>query len=234
VADPDPPPRNVSRQLVLDLPHEPSLAAEDFLESPSNAEALTMIERWPDWPDRTLLVVGPAGSGKSHLGAIWAERAQAQAIRPGTALAGGSGPLVALIEDGDRAAYPEAAFFHVLNHVRESGGWCVVTARKPPTLWGLTTPDLVSRLRLAPSVPIGRPDAALMRAVLVKLFADRQIHIEEDVVAYAARHCEQSLEAVNTFVAAIDEKSLAEGRRITRQLAARTVAALERDTPASE
>ena len=107
-----------------------------------------------------------------------------------------------------------------------------MTAREPPALWGLQTSDLLSRLRLAPLVPIGRPDSALMRAVIVKLFADRQIRIDEDVVAYAARHCDQSLEAINRFVAAVDDESLAAGRRITRPLAAQAIASLGRERPA--
>ena len=219
-----------ARQLVLDLGHDASHDPDDFLVSPSNAEAHAMLQRWPDWPDRTLLLVGPSGCGKSHLGAIWAEQAGARIVLPGAPLDPDLWSGATLIEDADRAvprdAAREAELFHALNLVREQGGWLLVTAREPAQAWGLRTPDLVSRLRLAPLVPIGRPDAPLIHAVIVKLFTDRQIRIDEDVVAYAARHCERSLEAVSRFVAAVDEASLAAGRRITRPLAVQAIASL--------
>ena len=56
------------RQLVLALDHAISFAREDFLEGPSNAKALAMIERWPDWPDR-LAVLGGQESSRGDLGA---------------------------------------------------------------------------------------------------------------------------------------------------------------------
>lgn len=219
-----------SRQLTLDIGRAPSYDIDDFLESPANVQALTTITRWPDWPRRALLLVGPSGCGKSHLGAIWAAQAEAHIVRPGEVLAPQDWPVsAALIEDCDHAGYDEAAFFHTLNRAEEESGWLLLTARTPPTLWGLRTRDLESRLRLAPSITIGRPDPALMQAVLVKLFADRQIRIDAEVVAYAARHCEQSLEAVGKFVAAVDVESLAAGRRITRPLAAAALARASAD-----
>lgn len=222
-----------ARQMVLDLTRAPSFDPDDFLVSPTNAAAHDLVMAWPDWPSRTLLLTGPAGAGKSHLAAIWAGQAEARpfepaaldTLPPGTAL---------LLEDADRAGVPEAALFHLLNLVEERQGWLVVTTRAAPDQWGIRTPDLLSRLRRAPLAAIDHPDSALLRAVLVKLFADRQIRIETDVVAYAALHCEQSLDAVSRFVAAVDEAALAEGRRITRPLAAKTLAALAEEKPALE
>jgi chromosomal replication initiation ATPase DnaA len=224
------------RQLVLDLAHRTSFASDDFLVSPSNAEAFAMVERWPDWPDRVLLLLGPSGCGKSHIAAIWAARTVARIVRPGDPLnpACGSGQPVAVLEDCDRAGHDDAALFHLINLARDNGGWLLITAREPPSLWGVKTADLLSRLRLAPTVPIGRPEPPLIRAVIVKLFADRQIRIDEEVVAYAARHCERSLEAVNRFVAAVDEESLTAGRRITRPLAASAIASLGGESPCSD
>lgn len=219
-------PPEPARQLVLDLRRDPSYDPDEFLVSPSNADAHATVTDWPDWPDRTLLLVGPPGAGKSHLAAIWAAAAQAATVRPGDALdpdADGA----ALIEDCDRAGHREADLFHRLNVARERRGAILMTARCVPDLWRVHTPDLLSRLRLAPVVTIGHPDPALIKAVLVKLFGDRQIRIDEDVIAYAARHCDQSLDAVSRFVAAVDEAALVEGRRITRPLAVRTIAALD-------
>ena len=222
-----------ARQLVLDLAHRPSYDRDEFLVSPSNAVAHATIERWPDWPGRVLLLLGPPGSGKSHLGAIWAAKAGARVITPGgaTPLSAWVGPVVALVEDCGRSAYNQATLFHLINMVGETGGWLLVTSTSGPTTWGITVPDLLSRFRLATSVELQSPDAELIKAVIVKLFADRQIRIDEDVVNYAALHCEQSLQAIGTFVAAVDEDALASGRRITRPLAAQALARLASDAP---
>lgn len=218
-----------SRQLVFELEVVPSFDENDFLVSPANAAAHAGILRWPEWPARNLLLVGPAGSGKSHLAALWAARAQARTTRKGDRLDPESSHAAELIEDCDRAGYSEPDFFHLLNLAAAREAWLLLTARAIPDRWTLRTPDLLSRLRLAPVFEIGRPDEMLMRAVLVKLFCDRQIRIDDDVVNYAARHCEQSLEAATRFVEAVDEAALAAGRRITRPLAAEIIADLGND-----
>ena len=225
--------------MVLDLTRAPSFDPDDFLVSPANANAHALVLAWPDWPSRTLLLTGPPGSGKSHLAAIWAGCAHASPRLP-DALDGfgndgfGTGHTPAwLIENADRCEVGESALFHLLNLVEEMRGWLVVTARTPPDRWGLRTPDLVSRLRRATAAAILHPDEALLRAVLIKLFADRQIWIDDEVVAYAVLNCDRSLDAAARFVAAVDEMSLAEGRRITRPLAARTLAALAAKDQAS-
>jgi chromosomal replication initiation ATPase DnaA len=210
--------------LPLDLPHEASFAREDFLAAPSNAEALAMIEAWPRWPSPVMMLVGPPGAGKSHLGAIWARAAGASAIS-GAALAGASPIELAeapalLIEDADRLGAREASLFHLLNSARERGLGVLVTARSAPDLWGVATPDLLSRLRLAPIVALREPDLELAEAVLMKLFSDRQLGVDAAVVAYIARRIERSLDAARGIVAALDREALARGKAVTRAMAA--------------
>ena len=220
----------VARQLVFDLARAPGFDRDDFLVSAANEAAVAAIQAWRGWPGRTLLLTGPPGSGKSHLAAIWAADAFATGVGAHEPLASSlwdGGARRVLLEDCDRGTIAEPEFFHALNLARETGGWLLMTARSGPGSWGTRTPDLLSRLRLSTTVAIQPPDAELMKAVLVKLFADRQILIDEDVVNYAARHCEQSLEAVNRFVATVDDAALAAGRRITRPLASSTLARLQ-------
>lgn len=209
-------------QLPLPFDHAPRYGLDDFMPSASNDDALAAIERWPAWPDRVLLLVGPEGAGKSHLARIWAARADADLLGPRD-LAGDLDLLVrrnAVVEDADRAGLPEAALFHLLNLVRERGLSLLVTARLAPTGWSLATADLTSRLRLAPSVEIAPPDDALMRAVLVKLFADRQLAVDAALVDWLALRLDRSLDSARRAVAALDRAGLDAGRRITRALAA--------------
>jgi chromosomal replication initiation ATPase DnaA len=213
------------RQLVLDWPHTPSYAREDFLEAPGNAQAMKTIIAWPDWPTRTLMLVGPGGAGKSHLATIWARQASARAV-DAAALTRDALPEIAearalLIEDADRGGGDEAALFHLLNLARERGVDALITARAPPDAWGLKTADLLSRLRLAPIVELGAPDAELTRAVLVKLFNDRQLAVEPALIGYIALRIERSLDAARALVAALDREALARGGPVTRAMAAR-------------
>jgi chromosomal replication initiation ATPase DnaA len=214
----------IGRQLVFDLTPKPRFGAEDFLISASNEAAYAWIELWPNWPDQVLLLIGPRGAGKSHLGAIWAVLAKARVL-PASALQAidphelATGEAL-LIEDADQIGAAEAGLFHLLNLMRERGASLVLTARGSAATWGLQKADLLSRLRLAPSVELGAPDDALMRAVLVKLFVDRQLVVDTSLIDYAALRLDRSLDAARSFIAALDQEALSRGRRITRTMAA--------------
>ena len=223
--------RPESPQLTLELAPEPGFERENFVVSGSNEQAYAMIELWPDWPDPMLLILGPPGAGKSHLGAIWASIAKA-GVQSAAALAAANiealataGPL--LLEDADAIGEAETQLFHLINLMRENGMALVITAKAPPDAWGLRTADLLSRLRLAPTVAIGPPDDALMRAVLVKLLIDRQLVIDTSVVGYIALRLERSLDAARTFIDALDREALARQCRISRAIAADVLASLE-------
>jgi chromosomal replication initiation ATPase DnaA len=217
-----------SRQMTLDLAGAPRFGVEDFMVSASNEAAFAAIERWPNWAAPWLLLTGPRGAGKSHLAAIWAARAGARIVSA-AALDGADPPTLAArplaVEDADRIGGAEAALFHLLNLMRESGAALLLTASCEPSGWGLRTPDLLSRLRLAPTVALEAPDDALMRAALVKLFVDRQLGVDVGVVELLALHLDRSLDAARRCVEALDARSLAERRRITRAMAREAVGA---------
>jgi chromosomal replication initiation ATPase DnaA len=216
--------RAAPRQLALALPHAESFAREDFLPGPSNEVALALMERWPDWPDRTLALVGPEGSGKSHLAAMWANSAGARFLAAralgvtnvGSALA--TGALV--VEDLIPGQFDERALFHLVNLAREDEAHLLLTAQSVPTGWRIGLPDLSSRLRAIPVVTLAPPDDALLRAVLVKLFADRQLAVDESLVAYLANRLERSFAAARIAVGTLDREALRRQRPVTRALAA--------------
>jgi chromosomal replication initiation ATPase DnaA len=225
------------RQLTFRWPHSPSFAREDFLSAPSNHDALAAVELWPNWAGRMLMLVGPEGAGKTHLGAIWARAADATTLS-GEGLDEQSIPACAragavLIDDADRATRAEALFFHLINAALQNDAWLLMTGRAAPDAWGLNTPDLLSRLRLAPVVRLDAPDIELTEAVLFKLFSDRQLQVDPHVISYIALRIERSLGAARALVATLDNEALTQGRRITRTMASNTLRemALKSESP---
>jgi chromosomal replication initiation ATPase DnaA len=233
-APPKTAPPKPGTQLALDLPVAPRLSAEDFLVGPSNEAAYALIEAWPDWPDSVLVLIGPEGSGKSHLAAIWSGRAGALRTEAEAITAARVPELAAtsalLIEDADCGRLDEAALFHLLNLVRARSGAVTITARHAPDAWGLVTPDLLSRLRLAPSARIQPPDEALLKSVLVKHFVDRQLIVDTGVIDAIALRIPRAFAAARAVVEAIDRAALERGRRVTRALGAEFAEAIAAET----
>ena len=211
------------RQLAFALPHTESLSRDNFLEGPANSAALALIDAWPEWPSRTMLLAGPEGSGKSHLAAIWAEQSGARATSAQTLAAANvpaelaTGALV--VEDLREASFDERALFHLLNLAREDGAYILITARLPPSALAIELRDLRSRLRALPVVPLLPPDDQLFRALIVKFCADRQLAVDEQVVSYLATRLERSYAAARQAIELLDSEGLRQGRPVTRALA---------------
>jgi chromosomal replication initiation ATPase DnaA len=210
------------RQLALALEHPESFAREDFLSGPSNAAALALIDSWPTWPHPMILLTGPEGSGKSHLAAVWAQAAGARVLsaqaldQAGVPGALATGALV--VEDLAAGAFDERALFHLVNLAREEQAFVLLTARAAPSTFALR--DLGSRLKALPVVAMTRPDDTLLRAVLVKLFSDRQVAVDETLIGYLATHIERSFAAARAVVARLDREAMRQKRPLTRALAA--------------
>ena len=211
------------RQLVLALDHAVSFAREDFLAGPSNAAALALIESWPDWPARVMALVGPHGSGKSHLAAIWAEMAGARVLaatllsETDLPAAFATGALV--LEDLEPDGLDERALFHLLNLAREQEAYVLLTARSALSGFQVGIRDLASRLRAVPAVVLAPPDDLLLRSLIVKVAADRQLAVDESLVNYLANRIERSFEAAHAAVARLDEEAMRQHRPVTRALA---------------
>lgn len=209
------------RQLPLPLPERVLLGRDDYFVSASNRPALEAVERWPDWPGGLLAVIGPEGAGKSHLAGLHGARATAAGRAP-AAWPEVAGDLV--IEDVDRIVgdpVAEEALFHAFNRVTGAGGSILFTAGRPVAGWPVALPDLRTRLNTVVTVDLPPPDDALLFAVLLKLFADRQIDPEKagEVSQWLLSRIDRSLGAARTVVAAIDARALAEKRRVDVRLA---------------
>jgi chromosomal replication initiation ATPase DnaA len=222
------------RQLALALPHAESFAREDFLPGPANQAALKLIDSWPDWPANAVALVGPEGSGKSHLAAIWAAASGARVMSGRALNVAGLLPALAtaalVVEDA--AAAEDRALFHLLNLAREEDAFLLFTARTAPPLWPVGIADLGSRLRALPVVTLQAPDDATLCGVIVKLAADRQLMLDEAVVRYLSTRIERSYAAARGAIIALDTEALRQGRPPTRALAAelfRDAAGTDRD-----
>jgi chromosomal replication initiation ATPase DnaA len=212
------------RQLAFALPHAESLTRDNFLEGPANAAGLALVDSWPDWPNRIMLLVGPEGSGKSHLAAIWAEQAGARSAAAHTLTAAtvpgalATGALV--LEDLRSPDFDERALFHLMNLAREEAASVLITARESPSALQIELRDLRSRLRAVPVVSLLPPDDQLLRALIVKFCADRQLTVDETVVSYLSTRIERSFVAARQAVELLDTEALRLGRPVTRALAA--------------
>lgn len=210
------------QQLTLDLPHRAAHGAEDFLVSECNLAAVQLIDAWPDWKDPVQLLIGPAASGKTHLARVFQAMSGARSVECESldieAIDGLGQGSALVVEDADRAVYDEKALFHLINLAREKRLFVLLTARTPPSRWGRALPDLLSRLNALPVVEIGAADDALLKTVMLKHFADRQLSIDPKVIDFLALHIERSLEAAAVAVAAVDRHALATGRKVTRQV----------------
>lgn len=228
------------RQLVFDLPVRRALGRGDYFVSPANRLALAQFDSWPAWPDGRLAVAGPQGSGKTHLAHVWAERSGARFL-DAAALAevdptGLPEGCAIVVEDADRLgrsdrgarARREEGLFHLCNRLAATGGSLLLAGRLPPAQWRIALPDLASRVSAIAVARLEAPDDALLAAVLVKLFADRQLAVTPDLIHYLVSRMERSFAAAARVVADLDASALAGRRPLTHRLAAEVLGAQDR------
>jgi chromosomal replication initiation ATPase DnaA len=220
-----------SEQLLLDLPHREALGRNDFLVTPSNTAAVALVDQWPKWPSYGAIIEGPEGSGKSHLVEVWRQVSGA-AMTQATQINVGEIPNLlesgaAAIEDIHSSGIEERGLFHALNLAKQESKFLLLTSRLPPVQLLFKIPDLASRIQALPTVKILPPDDALLRGVLVKLFADRQISVDEGLINYVLLRMPRSLGAARNLVSEIDKLALTERAEVTKPLVAKVIAKFE-------
>lgn len=212
-----------SQQLTLDLSYRPAIGREDFLVSPSNQEAVAWIDQFPDWPFPTTILCGPTGSGKSHLLAVWRQMANAKDL-DGPSLSVSDldtvlgSALAASVDRSDAMKEPDC-LFHLVNMMREREGHLLIAAREAPARWTIGTPDMRSRLAAAPLYTLADPDDDLIRAVLIKLFADRGLVPSASVINFLIGRMPRTFDAARKIVAMMDRTALAQRKGATLSVA---------------
>ncbi len=199
------------------------MGREDFFVAPCNRDAVGWIDRWPEWPYPCLVLHGPAGSGKTHLARVWQQHAGAvwdDGAGVDDHLRDGGQPTSICLDINGRVG-DEAALFHLFNRTRERGGSLLITGRTPVRDWGIGLPDLLSRLQAAPAASLAEPDDALLAAVTVKLFSDRQLAVTPDLLNYILARVDRSFAALGEAVDRLDRAALQEKRPITPRFAKR-------------
>jgi chromosomal replication initiation ATPase DnaA len=209
-------------QLAFPFAGPASLGRADFILAPPNEDAWEWVAHPAAWPAGRLVLSGPPGSGKTHLAAIFAEAAQAPVLA-GAALATEAIPHLlpphgsAVVEGADSA--PERPLLHLLNLAAERGGRVLVTAQAPAAAWSTALPDLRSRLAASGAAALRIPDDALLRAVLLKSAAERQLRLSPALLEWLAARLPRDLAVAAATIAALDAAALAAGRAPDLRLA---------------
>ena len=205
-------------QLPLEFEHQPAFGRADFVVAEANRGAVAWLDRWPDWPAPALALAGPPACGKTHLASIWAERAGAKLMSsrelvgsPEVILQGRRSVVIDAADEG----VDERTLLHLYNHLAEISGHLLLTGRLPPARWPIRLPDLHSRLAAIPVAFVQSPDEVLLEAVLIKLFADRQLRVAPEIVSYLIPRIERSFGAMQDVVGKIDRVALTGHRNVS-------------------
>ena len=223
----------MKQQLIFDLESAPKMTRDTFFEAPSNRLAVATVDNWKNWPSNKLILTGPKGSGKTHLAQIWAAESGATIMKARDLNAADIDQLCKAsiaIEDAheigaNRAS--EDALFHLHNLCLANGFSLLITGIEAPLRWGISLPDLLSRLQGTTTIGLEAPDDALLAAVLVKLLSDQQINSDPKLISYITKRMERSFEAAHNLIRALDQESLSKSKPLTLKLAAEVLDRIE-------
>lgn len=219
-----------SKQFALNLTNEPSFAVDDYIIFPSNQGIVNQLGESMITASPLSILFGAQQSGKTHLAHLWQQQHAARFLPdpylkveeenvPELANIINQSPII--IDDIDQKPVCEKTIFHIINLAIQAKQPLLFTSRKPLMLWDVELPDLLSRLKAAKHIEILPPDDMLMEAILVKTFADKQIIVPDNVIAYILLRIDRSIEAVINLVSEVDRYALQQKKPVTRGMVAK-------------
>jgi chromosomal replication initiation ATPase DnaA len=214
----------MSNQLSFSLPKKETLDRDNYFVSQANQGAVSLIEDWINWPSRKLILVGSEGSGKTHLGHLWASEVGATIINATTLMEqqiselSKAPVLVEDINEIQRNQPVEIILFHLHNLLHSEGHSLLMTSQILPGRLSFSLKDLQSRIEASIIAKLHPVDDDLLGAILIKMFADRQIYFSDKLLTYVLSRVERSYTAAKLFVEEVDSKAMAESRVIGKKL----------------
>ena len=211
-----------SKQLYFDMPDKTALGIEDYIITESNSFAFDLISRMIKGEINQGVISGPSFSGKTHLSKIlikniggneslYIDRDYKKIIEKV-----GSSNLI-VIENIDKVLEDksEEDLFHIINFTKENDKKLLMTSCKSISNIEFKLEDLKSRLNATLEAKIMQPDDELMKLVLIKIFNDKQLLINPNVIDFLRSRLERSYKSINDFIEKIDKFSLEKGKKIT-------------------
>lgn len=195
--------RHTRGQIPLDLTPKPDFTFDSFIEAPSNAGAFNIVRAWPAWPAPAMMLIGPEGTGKTHLGEAW------RAVSNGV-----------FLDDADTRT--DGDLFGMINRaLRGEIPGLLLASGVPPTDWGVRLPDLTSRLGAMPVMQLHEPDDDSLHPITRALFEQQGRAVGRDVIDYLLKYTDRSVPALRATIRLIDEAASSAKADVTKAFAAK-------------
>ena len=183
---------------------------ETLVVGEANRDAARLLTEWRAWPRGALALVGPRGSGKTHLALAWALEAGARHLSAAADAEEGAATFREsagrIIIDNAHGARNEAMLWRVLDLSAAQGGAVLLVGASPPATWTVALPDLRSRLAALPVALLKEPDEALMAVVLRRICREQFIQLSDDAAQYLVRRLPRTFAAAQAWAAALDQE----------------------------
>lgn len=218
----------LSKQLTFEFANDlQNYDFDDLVISNSNLMAYKLINSWPNWNSSVAAIIGATGAGKSHFANVWQKMSSAIIFKPNELKEANLAIIEnnsVLIENLEENSFIEEDLFHLFNSINQArihnqNQNILITCSNSPKNWKINLLDLASRLKTIIETYIEQPDDMLLEAILLKLFSDKQIIIDANVLSYIISNMERSFNFAIKLVELCDKYALEKHSKISKQIA---------------
>ena len=212
------------KQKTLNFGHKDDYSVKNLYKSTCNEIAINFINEWPKTTinNDIFCIYGPSGSGKTHISKVWMEKSNA-IIFNGISdlsfdyLSGFDRNLI--FEDiALNKNWPENLLFEFINEIKSSRLSLLITCNSDPLKIKWKTKDLISRFTSFTNIEIKLPDDILIRKLLIKQFADRQLSLDSEQIEYISKRIERSYSSIIKIVDRVDNLALQHKKAISKNI----------------